>query len=158
MLRAVEFLVTDLLQICQGILQCKNIENRSRFYRIMATSLWSHFFGLPCRVGRKGEITRREGFVKKKAAFSRERNTPVSAPGADFATDCAAPHLMSATAMNSSHETLMQGCSGAGTRGDGVPPLFSTGGRVPHSSHFFWTEIRAQVSPLLKMVTYLSLQ
>ena len=29
-----------------------------------------------------------------------------------------------------------QGCSGAGTRGYGVRPLFSTGGRVPHSPHF----------------------
>jgi len=29
-----------------------------------------------------------------------------------------------------------QGCSGTGTRGDGVPPLFSTGGRVPHSPTF----------------------
>jgi len=32
-----------------------------------------------------------------------------------------------------------QRCSGAGTRGDGVPPLF-------------WTEIRAKVSPLLQTV------
>jgi len=29
-----------------------------------------------------------------------------------------------------------QGCSGAGTRGDGVPHFFSTGERVPHSPHF----------------------
>jgi len=70
-------------------------------------------------------MARREGFVKKKVAFSRERNTPVSAPGADFATDCAAPHLMSATAMNSSHETLMQGCSGgSGGRGGTASPHF----------------------------------
>jgi len=156
MLRAVEFLVTDLPQICQGILQCKNIENRSRFYRIMATSLWSRFFGPPCRVGRKGEIARREGFVKKKVAFSRERNTPVSAPGADFATDCGA-HLMSATAMNSSHETLMQGCSGAGRGGTASPTFFDRGTRPPLLP-LFWTEIRAQVSPVSKMVTYLSLQ
>ena len=32
---------------------------------------------------------------------------------------------------------IMQGCSEAGMRGDGVPSLFSTGGRVPHSPHFF---------------------
>jgi len=47
-----------------------------------------------------------------------------------------------------------QGCSGAGTRRDGVPLLFSsTGGRVPHSPTF-WTEMRAKVSPLLQLVTY----
>jgi len=48
-----------------------------------------------------------------------------------------------------------QGCSGAGMRGaDGVPPLFLSGGRVPHPSPLFWTEIRAKVSPLLQLVTY----
>ena len=149
--------MTDLLQICQGILQCKNIENRSRFYRIMATSLWSHFFGPPCRVDRKGEIARREGFVKKRVAFSRERNTPVSAPGADFAADCGAPHLMSATAMNSSHETLSRGVVGRGRGGTASPTFFDRGTRPPLLP-LFWTEIRAQVSPLSKMVTYLSLQ
>jgi len=46
-----------------------------------------------------------------------------------------------------------QGFSGAGTRGGGVPELFSTGGRVPHSPTF-WTEIRPKVSPLLQLVTY----
>jgi len=30
-----------------------------------------------------------------------------------------------------------QGCSGAGTRRDGVPQFFRQGGRVPHSPHFF---------------------
>jgi len=29
-----------------------------------------------------------------------------------------------------------QGCSGAGTRGDGVPHFFRQGGRVPHSPTF----------------------
>jgi len=32
---------------------------------------------------------------------------------------------------------LLQGCSGAGTRGDDVPPLFSTGGTRPPLPHFF---------------------
>ena len=47
-----------------------------------------------------------------------------------------------------------QGYSGAGTRGDDVPPLFRQAGRVPHSPPLFWTEIRAKVSPLLQLVTY----
>jgi len=46
-----------------------------------------------------------------------------------------------------------QGVVGRGRRRDGVPPLFSTGGCVPHSP-LFWTEIRAKVSPLLQLVTY----
>jgi len=46
------------------------------------------------------------------------------------------------------------GCSEAGTRGDGVPPLFSTGGTRPPLPPIFWTEIRAKVSPLLQLVTY----
>ena len=42
-----------------------------------------------------------------------------------------------------------QGCSW-----DGVPPLFfDRGTRLP-LTHFFWTEIRAKVSPLLQLVTY----
>ena len=69
--------------------------------------------------------------MKKQVAFSRERNTPVSASGADFATDCGAPHLMSATAMNSSHETLMQGCSGAGRGGTAFPHFFRHGDASP---------------------------
>jgi len=48
----------------------------------------------------------------------------------------------------------LQGCSGAGTRGDGVP-TFSTGGTRPQlPPPLFWTEIRAKVSPLLQLVTY----
>ena len=39
------------------------------------------------------------------------------------------------------------------SRGVVGPPLFSTGGHVPHSPTF-WTEIRAIVSPLLQLVTY----
>ena len=46
-----------------------------------------------------------------------------------------------------------QGCSGARTRGDGVPHFFRQEGRVPHSPTF-WIEIRAKVSPLLQLVTY----
>ena len=38
-----------------------------------------------------------------------------------------------------------QGCSGAGTRGDGVPHFFSTGGTRPPLPPLFWTEIRANV-------------
>ena len=38
-------------------------------------------------------------------------------------------------------------------RGGRRPPLFSTGGRVPHSPTF-WTEIGAKVSPLFQLVTY----
>ena len=37
-------------------------------------------------------------------------------------------------------------------RGGRRPLLFSTEGRVPHSPTF-WTEIRANVSPLLQLVT-----
>jgi len=37
-------LTTTSLQIQGGILQWKNCENRLRFDRNMATSLWSHFF------------------------------------------------------------------------------------------------------------------
>jgi len=44
----------------------------------------------------------------------------------------------------------VQGCIGAEGR---RPPLFSTGGRVPHSL-LLWTEIRAKVNPLLQLVTY----
>ena len=40
--------------------------------------------------------------------------------------------------------SVSQGCSGAGTRGDGVPPLFSTGGRVPHSPTFLdWNSCKS---------------
>jgi len=49
---------------------------------------------------------------------------------------------------------IMQGCSEAGMRGDGVPALFSTGGTRPPLPPLFWTEIRAKVSPLLQLVTY----
>ena len=48
---------------------------------------------------------------------------------------------------------LYQSCSGAGTREDGVPHFFLQGTRPP-LPHFFWTEIRAKVSPLLQLVTY----
>jgi len=44
----VEFLIASLLQIYQGIFQRKKIENRLRFHRIIAMSLWLDFFGLPC--------------------------------------------------------------------------------------------------------------
>jgi len=46
-----------------------------------------------------------------------------------------------------------QGCSGAGTRGDGVPHFFRQRARVLLPP-LFWTEIRAKVSPLLQLVTY----
>ena len=36
-----------------------------------------------------------------------------------------------------SNDGTKQGCSGAGTRSDGVPPLFRQGGRVSHFPHFF---------------------
>ena len=39
----VEFLITSLLQIYQGILQWQTFVNRLRFERIMAKSLWPHF-------------------------------------------------------------------------------------------------------------------
>jgi len=45
------------------------------------------------------------------------------------------------------------GCSGAGTRGDGVPH-FSRQGDASPTSPLFWTEICAKVSPLLQLVTY----
>jgi len=50
-------------------------------------------------------------------------------------------------------DDFSQGCSGAGTRGDGVPPLFRQGDASP-TPPTFWTEIRAKVSPLLQLVTY----
>ena len=41
-------------------------------------------------------------------------------------------------AVSDQTERCPQGCSGAGTRRDGVPHFFSTGGgRVPHYPHFF---------------------
>ena len=43
---------------------------------------------------------------------------------------------------------------GQGRGGTASPHFFRQGGRVPHSPHFFWTEIRAKVSPLLQLVTY----
>jgi len=46
-----------------------------------------------------------------------------------------------------------QGCSGAGTRGDGVPHFFD-GDASPTLLPLFWTEIRAKVSSLLQLVTY----
>jgi len=46
-----------------------------------------------------------------------------------------------------------QGCSGAGTRGDGVPHFFRQGDASP-APPLFWTEIRANVNPLLQLVTY----
>jgi len=49
---------------------------------------------------------------------------------------------------------LLQGCSGAGTRGDNVPPTFFDRGNGSPTPPLFWTEIRAKVSPLLQLVTY----
>ena len=43
------FLVNSLLQIYYKIFQCKHFfENRLKFDRIMAMSLWPRFFGPPC--------------------------------------------------------------------------------------------------------------
>ena len=52
--------------------------------------------------------------------------------------------------------TLKTRMDGAGVQwgGDGVPPLFSTGGTRPPLPALVWTEIRAKVSPLLQLVTY----
>jgi len=47
----------------------------------------------------------------------------------------------------------VQRCSGAGTRGEGVPHFFRQGDASPIPSPF-WTEIRAKVSPFLQLVTY----
>ena len=44
----VEFVLTSLLQIYQEILEWIFFLNRLRFDRIMAMSLWPHFFGPPC--------------------------------------------------------------------------------------------------------------
>jgi len=41
----VGYLITTLLQIYKGILKRKNVENQLRFDRIIAMSLWPHFFG-----------------------------------------------------------------------------------------------------------------
>jgi len=48
----------------------------------------------------------------------------------------------------------VHGCSGAGTRADGVPRTFFDRGTRPPLPPLFWTEIRAKVSPLLQLVTY----
>ena len=45
---AVGFLITTLLQMYQSIFRLKKLEIRLRFNRIMAMSLWLHFFGPPC--------------------------------------------------------------------------------------------------------------
>jgi len=46
------------------------------------------------------------------------------------------------------------GVVGRGRGGTASPHFFRQGGRVPHSPHVFWTEIRAKLSPLLQPVTY----
>ena len=38
--------------------------------------------------------------------------------------------------LNVALSTVHEGCSGVGTRGDGVPTFFRQGGRVPHSPRF----------------------
>ena len=52
--------------------------------------------------------------------------------------------------------TLKTRMDGAGVQwgGDGVPPLFSTGRTRTPLPALVWTEIRAEVSPLLQLVTY----
>ena len=61
-----------------------------------------------------------------------------------------------ASAAAAAAHALRHGCSGAGTRaGTATPTFFSTAGtRPPLPLHFFWTEIRAKVSPPLPLVTH----
>ena len=49
MQRMVGFLITGLLQIYEGIFLWIIVVNRLRFHRIMAMSLWHHFFGPPSK-------------------------------------------------------------------------------------------------------------
>ena len=62
----VGFLVTTLLQICYRICQWNFLENRLRFDRIMAMSLWRRFFCPPCRSHSK---------VKMAGAFVARHST-----------------------------------------------------------------------------------
>ena len=49
--------------------------------------------------------------------------------------------------------SLLQGCSGAETRGAAFPHFFRQGDASP-TPPTFWIEIHAKVSPLLQLVTY----
>jgi len=49
--------ITNLLHNFQGIFQWEKSENRLRFDRIMATSLWSHVFGPSCTIIRISATT-----------------------------------------------------------------------------------------------------
>ena len=58
---------------------------------------------------------------------SQLRHSPISVTLTDLS------HAYVYIALSPTH----QGCRGAGTRGDGVPPLFSTWGTRPPLPHFF---------------------
>ena len=46
-------------------------------------------------------------------------------------------HVESGAVKRDKRQEAVQGCSGAGTREDGVPPLFSDRGTRPPLPHFF---------------------
>jgi len=70
-------LITALLQIYRRIFQWKNVENRLRFDRIVATSLWSHLFGAPCMLTR----SRQEASGDAHATTTRSSSIMQRSPG-----------------------------------------------------------------------------
>jgi len=90
------FLITTVLQIYKEIFQWIKSENRLRFNRIIATSLWPHFFGPPVMyVGSLRDATRICFWAPEPAARRPQLSIDISCQQGAQQQTCRPPLLMS---------------------------------------------------------------